>query len=79
MKEAFKGELIGKAVAVKGTPIGGKIIDETRNMVTIETEKGHKKMVKKNHTFIIKTATGSIEVPGETIAARPEDRIRQKW
>jgi len=61
----------------------GMVIDETKNVLTIETAKGLKKIQKKGATFIFKIPNGKrVKVNGNKIAVRPEDRIKlkvKKW
>ncbi|MFH1511161.1 MAG: ribonuclease P protein subunit [Candidatus Woesearchaeota archaeon] len=57
------------AVGIEGT-----IKDETRNMITICTEKGIKKLVKSQHTFDI----NGKKISGEKLAGRPEERLK-RW
>jgi len=78
-KKFIKGEFIGRRIKVlectdpslKG--IEGTIVDETKNMFTIETNHHIKKIAKTIATFEI---DGRI-VEGKRIAYRPEDRIRK--
>ena len=78
-KNFLKQEFIGLPVRVvecsdttmKG--MEGEIIDETKNMLVVETEQGIKKIAKKIATFEI----NGVVVEGKKIAYRPEDRIRK--
>lgn len=82
MKDAPRKELIGKEIKVieaeneANTGIEGRIIDETRNMLVIETKNGVKKLVKKNITIMLKDER--LAVKGSLLVARPEDRIKKK-
>ena len=59
--------------------IKGMIVDETKNLLTIETEKGIKKIQKKNSVFIFNIPDGKkVKVNGNKIAVRPEERIKLK-
>ena len=75
----FKGELIGLTVEVVSSKnktllgLKGKIIDETRNTITIQGEKV-KKILKSHVTLKI---NGKL-VEGKNIQKRPEDRIKWK-
>lgn len=79
------GELIGRKTKVvkskdpnkKG--IKGKIVDETKETITIETENGEKKIPKKTSTFKFTENQKEIKVNGEEIRYRPEDRIKKNW
>ena len=78
-KRFIRGEFIGRQAKVlectdaslKGTE--GTIVDESKNMLVIETDKKTKKIAKNISTFEIE---GEI-VNGKRIAYRPEDRIRK--
>ena len=54
----------------------GKVVDETKNILTISHEGNVKKLIKKNITFKIKSLNLIIE--GMAITKRPEDRIKGK-
>jgi len=80
MKENFlKKEFIGLPVKIVESTdkslqgMEGEIIDETKNMLIIETDKGIKKVAKEIAKFEI---NGKI-VDGKKIKYRPEDRIRK--
>ncbi|MBS3163436.1 ribonuclease P protein subunit [Candidatus Woesearchaeota archaeon] len=54
----------------------GKIVDETRDMITIKTSKGDKKLIKKEIRFQIIDGK-TMEIDGFKIIGRPEDRIKK--
>lgn len=58
--------------------ISGRIIDETRNMLTIETPEGDKRLVKKDCFFVLLLEEGKVEVNGSLLEGRPEDRVKKK-
>lgn len=74
----LKKELIGMHVEVVGKNVQGKIIDETKNMLTIKTKKGIKKIIKKNSKMEFTIENERIAVEGDRLVARPEDRIKLK-
>ena len=49
--------------------LSGKIIDETKNVLTIETPKGVKKLIKSQITFKM----GTNVIKGDHIIRRPEE------
>ncbi|HXG73210.1 MAG TPA: ribonuclease P protein subunit [Candidatus Nitrosotenuis sp.] len=56
----------------------GKIIDETKYMLTLQTARGLK-MIPKQHNIWKFTLSGQdLLIDGNTIAKRPEDRLRVK-
>lgn len=84
-KNILKHEFIGLWVEIiKSTnkaQIGlkGKIVDETKNTIKIETRKGEKIIQKNGTIFKIKFPRGSVVVNGNEINVRPEDRIRKNF
>ena len=74
----LKSELIGLTTTVVDSDnkanigIKGKIIDETKNMIIVKTEKGIKKLIKEQN----KMKFGDIIIDGKELAARPEERIK---
>ena len=74
-------ELIGLPVRViksthKGYLISGLVIDETKNMIIIESDV-IKKIPKNVSTFEFLLSEGeTVEVEGKKIIGRPEDRIK---
>jgi ribonuclease P protein subunit POP4 len=82
-KNIVLSELIGLRVRVlksldkkqKGSL--GKVIDETKNTLVIETSGGKRSFVKRISLFRFYTQEGSFDVEGREIAFRPEDRIEK--
>jgi ribonuclease P protein subunit POP4 len=79
-------ELIGLKVEVKKATnkyllgLKGLVVDETYGMLTIETEKGEKKVQKKGTIFIFHLPNGKrVEVDGSLLVSRPEDRVKKKF
>lgn len=85
IEDFLRDEFIGlKVKVIKSTNkyeigIKGKIIDETYNLLIIETKKGIKKIVKKNCTFVFWWNNFKLKVDGKLIVGRPEDRIKKKF
>ena len=77
-----KGELIGLNVEVlrasDPSHIGvcGKVVDETAKTLTIEQE-GKEKMIQKRGTVFHFNIRDGIEVRGEDILFRPEERVKR--
>ncbi len=60
--------------------IEGKVVDETKNTITIDCVDGEKTIPKKVATFHFNLPDGSIiEIKGKILVARPEDRIKKKF
>ena len=88
-KDVARQELIGLEVEIADSTnpeaVGakGRVIDETRNMLVVETDEGgekkEKKFVKEQCTFIFTLPTGGqVKIDGKLLVARPEDRIKKK-
>ena len=78
-------ELIGLRVRIKRssnpsqTGIEGVVVDESRQTLTIETEKGTKSVAKDQCVFSFLLPSGKwVSVDGKLLVARPEDRIKKK-
>ena len=77
-----KGELIGLQVeVVKATDssqvgVKGRVVDETMKTLIIEQE-GKEKMIQKKGTVFRFDTHGGVEVTGEDILFRPEERIKR--
>ena len=87
-KNLIKHELIGLEVKVTDSAnkfqvgINGLVVDETKNLLIIETENGIKKVQKKGTEFMFIIPNGKVKIKGTIIAKRPEERIKlkvKKW
>jgi len=88
-KNLIRHELIGLRVEIVASfnkfhiGIKGLVVDETKNLLIIETENGIKKVQKKGTNFIFTIPNGKkVKVNGAIIAKRPEERIKlkvKKW
>ena len=84
LRKQVRHEIIGLKVNIiearnetlKG--IKGRVVDETRNTLSIDTINGLRKILKKNITLLIKTKEGEVKVPGEALIGRPEKRIKRR-
>ncbi len=76
-------ELIGLDVIVVNSTnplqrgIKGNIVDETRNTIIIETERGRKIIMKKGARFRVKLGDGYVDITGNEINYRPQERIKK--
>ncbi len=76
-----KHELIGLSVAVLESTdptlrgLRGAVVDETRNTLVVETDKGEKRVPKKGALF--RFGTEGTPVQGDDLLFRPEDRIKK--
>ena len=78
----LRHELIGLPVEVAHASnpaqqgIAGRIVDETRNMIIIETSRGTKRIEKAHATFRITVPDGTVvDVSGSALISQPEKRI----
>ena len=79
----IKHELIGLHVKVSQSTnkdvvgIEGRVVDETKNMLTIRTVDGEKEVPKKENTFEVHLPDGNvIEIHGALIIGKPESRLK---
>ena len=76
-------ELIGlKARIIKSLDsrqygISGTVMDETKNTLVLETDKGIKTVMKNISVFRFYSGNGSFTVKGEEINFRPHERIER--
>ena len=84
-KNILRHELIGLQCEVMSSStksqagIKGKIIDETMKTIMIKTEKSAKRIQKRGTIFRIRLEKQVVDVDGNYIVARPEDRIKKKF
>ena len=76
--DILRGEFIGKQVSIPGIKLEGRIIDETKNSFLVMTKNARKRILKANSLFQIKMDEGFVEVDGNAISMKPEDRIKIK-
>lgn len=78
-----KGGLIGLMAEVSGSKnssdigIRGKIVDETKNTILIESKKERKRLFKKNVTLTIIEGGHAEKVEGTSLLGRPKERIKK--
>lgn len=83
-KDLPRLELIGKELEVTDADnpsligIKGKVIDETKNMLTIEKNNETKKLVKKQVTIKLNIKGKTIIIKGDVLQGRPEERLKKK-
>jgi ribonuclease P protein subunit POP4 len=72
-------ELIGLPVEVIPNGISGTVVDETRNMLVVETGGKDRKISKSGRTFIFTLPEGSrVKVLGSLLRSQPENRIPKR-
>ena len=79
-------EFIGLKVHAKGKKnksldVKGTIIDETKNTIKIEAMDNTEKLIPKNGSiFVFEIPNGEkIEIDGNILSIRPEDRIKKRF
>jgi ribonuclease P protein subunit POP4 len=81
-ENVHRHELIGLQAKIKQSTepsrnkIKGKITNETKNTITIQTTNGEKKIPKNETTFEIKIGNQKKILKGKKINAKPCDRIK---
>ncbi len=81
-KNVLKHELIGLSAEVvesknkRNTGIKGKIIDETKNTITISQKNKKKRLIKKNIKIIVKIKNNQYKIDCDKIRKRPEERLK---
>lgn len=85
-EELVRHELIGLEVRVADSTnksqagLEGRVVDESRQTLTIETEKGVKTLAKEQCVFSFRLPSGErVRVDGKLLVARPEDRIKKRF
>jgi len=69
------GELIGLQINMGQEKV--KIIDETKNMIVVETKNGDKKkLMKKNNQFEVIVDDQTVKIEGNKLLLRPEERVK---
>lgn len=58
--------------------IKGRVIDETMKTVVLETKSNRKIVPKKNSTLRVKLENATVDISGDALLARPEDRIKKE-
>ncbi|MDD5337437.1 MAG: ribonuclease P protein subunit [Candidatus ainarchaeum sp.] len=62
----------------KWIDLKGKIVDETKNLLVFETEKGEVKIQKISSAFLFTLENGEkVELKGKDILFRPEERTKK--
>lgn len=87
LEDIAKHELIGLMTTITESTnksqkgIKGKIIDETKHTIKIQTKNGTKTIQKKNITIEIEVENKKIRINGKVIEGKPEERVKgvKKW
>ena len=82
-KNILQHELIGLKCKVVGSEnksqvgVQGKVIDETMKTLIVESKQTRKRIAKAGSKFKIWLPKSVVEIDGNAILARPEDRIKK--
>lgn len=63
--------LIGFKIIVMGKNLEGKVVNETKNTLLLETSKGIKRVIKDGNRFIVHMNNKEIKVDGKDVSMRP--------
>ena len=81
-QNVLRHELIGLDILVSGAAnpdqrgLSGRVIDETRNLLVIETPKGVRRIPKVRSTFVVHLpGRETVEIDGSVMVLAPEKRI----
>lgn len=83
LKDILRMELIGNEVEIVKAKnrslngVKGKIINETKNMITIKTDQGLKNIIKDQVVFRMNFNNKTLEIEGRKLVNRPEDRLKK--
>ncbi len=84
VKDIIKHELIGLKVKVVDSKnksnigIQGKIIDETKNTIMIESKGKQKRLFKNNITIDVHVDKKIVRINGKLLSGRPKERVKIK-
>ena len=76
MIDVVKHELIGKTITVNNEQ--GKVIDETKNTITVQIEEKRKKFLKNNITFTTTHKGKKVRINGKILTKQPQERLKIK-
>jgi len=85
VKNILRHELIGLPCEIIRTSnksqigIKGRIVDETLKIIEIKTTEGKKMVAKKNTIFRVSIDDKKVDIDGNFIGYRPEDRIKKRF
>ena len=81
-QNVLRHELIGLDILVSGAAnqtqrgLSGRVIDETKNLLVIETPKGVRRIEKAHSTFVVRLpGRETVEIDGSVMVLAPEKRI----
>ena len=81
IRHEFIGLIVEVMESTNRSQVGlkGKVVDESRQTISIRTEKGVKNIVKDQCVLAVVLPNGErVAVDGKLLVARPEDRTKKK-
>jgi ribonuclease P protein subunit POP4 len=84
VRDVLKSELIGLIIEVTDATnqslqgLKGKVVEETRNTLTIRDGDKEKKIVKEHVTITTTIDEKTIEIDGKLLVGRPEERLKKR-
>ncbi len=84
-EDLVRHELIGLDVKITSSSnlvnigIQGRVVDESRNTLTIETKAGTRTVIKDQCEFSFRLDRKWVKVDGKLLVARPEDRVKKRF
>jgi ribonuclease P protein subunit POP4 len=85
VNDIIKHELIGLKIRVVDSKnksnigIEGKIIDETKYTIIIESKGTKKRLFKNNITIDVQVDKSIVRINGKLLSGRPKERVKIKW
>lgn len=83
MRDILKQEIIGKKIVINDAQnkdligLKGVVVDETKNTLVIETNKGEKNLVKSQITITVTFNNETVNIEGAELVGRSEDRLKK--
>lgn len=81
-RKMLRQEFIGMNATIVSpgihSPITGKIVDETKNMILLERAGKELSISKKGSRISLRLDKGEVEILGDWIVGSPEDRIKKR-
>jgi len=83
IKDLVRHELIGLYIEILGSNnqcligIKGKIVDETKNTLSIKQTNETKKIMKDQVVLMVKINNQKVKINGKVLVGRPEDRLKK--
>ena len=84
-RDVLKYELVGLDIEVTDSRnahlkgLRGKIVDETRNTLTIQHDDETKRLIKDQITFAAVINNRKVMIDGVLLVGRPEERLKKKF